>query len=750
MNNLKEKLFAAFQVEYKEHLEAVRAMLDGLEKAMFDDGEIDLVELHRRLHSLKGAARAVDLRPIEALSHSLENVIELRRDGRLDLDAHATRVIRKALDAIEDGVVSAALGREPTIAQSVLADVMRISSRKPNADESPRASAKKRGGAPVEPRSATRTDPVMTSGSLGATRESIRIDASNLDGLAECSGEFLTAIAGQDAVSKALRGLERDIDHLLGLLSETRSEARRTKRRTPQSSGWTDEAVDTDSIAPKLGSIGARARTIARSFDVHAWKLAHLARRLDLQIGRVRMVPADSVFIDARKIARDIAHDQGKEVRVDVGGLETLADRWVLQKLKDPVMHILRNAISHGIEAPDERVKVGKPREGRVRFDLSTDGARLVLRVEDDGRGIDEAAIRAAAVGRGLLSAESSAPLEGRALTFILTEPGFSTADRLTEVSGRGMGLSVVSQAIAKLQGDFRFLPRAGGGTVAELRVPLSVTSARMVLVSCSGHTYALPSHGVAGIHRLEMGAIKYLEGRTVVAVRGDETLPVAPLSALLGEGGTASTMRGSMLTVVELKSAEMRMGVVVDHVEAVRDGVVRDIGCAAIDTNLVTGGVVLESGTVVPVLNVATLVAGEHRTLPSLQVVEQAKETLGERSILVVDDSITARTLEKSVLEAHGYHVRMSVDGTDALRQLHQHPVDLVISDIEMPRMDGFELLKAIKDDRELAKTPVILVTSRSTDEDRKRGLTLGAAAYVVKQRFDQVELLETVGQLI
>lgn len=432
-------------------------------------------------------------------------------------------------------------------------------------------------------------------------------------------------------------------------------------------------------------------------------------------------------------------------------GLDTPADRVVLQRLKDPVQHMLRNAIHHGIELPDERARQGKPPEGVVSLALETRGSELAVTVEDDGRGIDRTRVLGAARRKGLLDAVPDTAISDTAVTDLLTHPGLSTAETVSEVAGRGIGLSVVAEAAAQLGGTLRIAAQAPHGTRSTLLVPTSMLAMRFALVEAGGETSCIPVNRIARIHRIAKARIETIDGRDHALEDDAPPMAVAVLAALTGRKVDRSAEERASLTVIEFKATEMRFGVVVDRVVGVYDGVMRSLEIAPEKAGCVAGGLVLEAGAVVPVLDAVALFAAYLGSDSGCALNAAGAEPKQKRqTILIVDDSITTRTLEKSVLEASGYQVRVSADGADALRRLRLEGADLVISDVEMPNLDGFGLIAAMKQVPELARIPVILVTSRNDDADRRRGLKLGASAYVVKQRFSRAGLLDAVGRLL
>jgi two-component system chemotaxis sensor kinase CheA len=460
------------------------------------------------------------------------------------------------------------------------------------------------------------------------------------------------------------------------------------------------------------------------------------------------MVPAASVFQGFRKMMRDLAHGENKDLEFRMAGMETEADRAVLQALKDTVMHVLRNAISHGIEPPGQRVALGKPSLGQIALSIEAIGNRLIVAVEDDGQGIDVARVSQAAARQGLPSHASGQAWTDAELLKLLVRPGFSTCDTITELSGRGLGLAIAYETVSRLQGRIEVRPRDGGGTVVWLAVPMAVSTHRLLLVSCQGQTFGIPLAGIETVLRLNRDAVESLEGRPMVSLNG-QLAPIVSLGTLLELTGADSAMEAESLVLMVLASGSRRMAVAVDSLLLERDAVIQRIGPPAAQAAHFSGGIVQEDGSISLVLDPSELIERSKFTrLPSgfkNETVEKQSPT-----ILVVDDSVTTRTLETNILQSHGYEVRIAIDGIEALSRLRAEHVDLVISDIQMPRLDGFGLLEAIKKDASLSALPVIIVSSMDSRDDQQRGLKLGADAYIVKRDFDHQELLQTIQQIL
>jgi len=462
------------------------------------------------------------------------------------------------------------------------------------------------------------------------------------------------------------------------------------------------------------------------------------------------MVPAESVFAGLGSMVRELARRQNKQVRFTASGLDVEADREALQSLKDPILHLLRNAVHHGLEPPGERERCGKPAAGEVRLEAAAEGPQLTVRVADDGRGIAPPGAPGGDAGRGAVKSPSpDSPSESR-LKELIFEPGFSTVREVSEVAGRGMGLSVVREAAARLHGEVSVSLRPGAGAAFTIRVPLTALSQRLLLIRQDGLTYALPLRAVERAGRCRPEEIQSEEGRPVVQAGGARA-PLAWLSDLLGFDGPGAAPQGPWLFFVTLRSGGGRAAVAVEELLAEREAIVKELGLGPDQAPLAAGGILLEDGSAAVVLSAQELVeraiAGRGESWTRARRPEAPRP---RPKILLADDSVTTRTFAKNILEVHGYDVRTAVDGAEALEMLRSEGAGLVLTDVQMPRLDGFGLIERMKADLRLAKIPVIVLTSVETREEQRRGLALGADAYIVKRKFDQRELLEAIRQIL
>ncbi|KAA0571038.1 response regulator [Azospirillum sp. Sh1] len=748
--DIRQRLLAAFDLEHKDHLAAIR---NALRDAEATGDAPDLVDIHRRAHSLKGAARAVDLPEVEAISHRLEAAFIAVQKGEIPLDAANVGVFRRALDAIEDLVAWSLQGGGEVETAGVLADLDALAAgghgRSPAPAPAPASPVRTAGTRP--PRQRERT---VDADSAAL----VRIAAQGLERLSETASALLPEVEAQAGLGEQLRAMRQEWRALDRAWRHLRVQLGRGARLDTRPEDGAD-ALDGRGALPALMAFERRFRALGgaldsahRSHDRLLWSMRRWGGGFQQDMRRLRMLPAENQLSGLGRMVRDISRAEGKEVEVDVRGLEVEADRNVLQRLKDPILHIARNAISHGIETPAERLALGKRPAARVTIAASVEGARLHLRIEDDGRGLDRAAILRKAAERGLIDADELSsgeemPLER--LTEFLFHPGFSTASRTTELAGRGMGLPIARREVERLQGNLTIADRPEGGTAVTIEVPLSLLSQRLVFVAVQDQILAIPSADVVRLRNATAESLFSGVGTPMIRI-GEEETPVTSLAALLGMEAPVVPTAERSLALVVVRAADRRLALAVDRFVATRETVVTAAEETGLDSGRYLGTVLMDDGGPALVLNISGLMPLPGSVLPP--PARPAEEVTPARAhILVVDDSITTRTLEKSILEAHGYRVTLCVDGREALERLSEGmEVGLIISDVEMPRMDGFALLQAVKADKRLEEIPVILVTSRASDEDRERGLRLGADAYIVKTRFDQNELLAGIRRLL
>jgi two-component system chemotaxis sensor kinase CheA len=558
--------------------------------------------------------------------------------------------------------------------------------------------------------------------------ESVRIDTRKLDELMTHAGELVVM---RTRVSQRLGEIDALVDKL-------------------------DAAVRSlpEAHAAPLGHILQSIGHLRGTYAEDGARLETLSHALEGIVQQIRMLPFSNVLKQFPRMVHDLAHEQGKHIELQIEGEDTLADKRILEEIKDPLMHILRNAIDHGIEAPEQRQAAGKPPGGLITIRVSHSAERVVIVVGDDGRGLDLDSIRATARQRGLYGEEALAAMGTEQLQALILQPGFSTKRFVTDVSGRGVGMDVVRVNIERLKGALDIESTPGRGARFTIRLPITLATMRVLLVEVGGFQYGLPTDSV-GISRIIAPAgIFTREGRSVVLYRG-APVPVVRLADLLGIPAAPTfspvTATEEGMPCVFMSVGNESFGVFVDAMVGEQHMILKPKSPLLNGIRGFLGASILSTGEICTVLAPGDLLA----SLPGGSVaatiarrLEQGSER--KRLILLAEDSITTRAQEVRILEGAGYEVVAATDGLDAYGKLGSRHFDAVVSDINMPRLDGLQLAEKIRAIPEYTNLPIILVTSLSSDEDKRRGLEIGANAYITKPEFDQSILLECLERLV
>jgi two-component system chemotaxis sensor kinase CheA len=466
---------------------------------------------------------------------------------------------------------------------------------------------------------------------------------------------------------------------------------------------------------------------------------------------KLLMLPLATLGALLSKLVRDLCRDQGKEAELTIRGEEVTIDKRILEQMKDPLVHLLRNCIDHGVETPEQRRRASKPSRAAITLAISpVNSTQVEISISDDGAGIDVEKVKAAACRRGLVSPKELDHLSESAALALVFETDISTSPMITRVSGRGLGLAIVREKVEKLGGHVALESRHGSGTSIRMTLPLTLATFRGVLVEAARRLFILPTAQVERVTRFKPQEIQTVEGRRTLALNG-RTVALVYLAEVLQLPVTPHATDSPEATpILILGAGEQRVAFAVDSVLDEREVLVKRLTKPLSRVRNIAGATVLGSGEVAPILNVPDLLKSARTAVASLRApaapIPSAKAV---KRILVVEDSITSRMLLKGILESAGYDVKTAVDGIDALTTLRAEHFDLVVSDVEMPRMNGFDLTARIRADRALTEVPVVLVTALESREDRERGIDVGANAYLIKSSLDQSDLLEALRRL-
>ena len=723
MDDVLRQVVGVFAEEVKEQAQKIAAGLLAME-ADPQSTATHLEELYRQAHSLKGSSSSLGLEDLERLAHNLEEALMPLRRGRGTLTRKLVDAALRATDAARvraDGLISdEGAGKEEVQAVAALLLSLADAGEGAHPDDANKSTTPGDGTQAADA-------PAAVAPSGGDDGETLRIATTRLVALERRLDEL-----------RAVRGR---LDHRAASATSLMAELERLWRGARAHLQGDEEArVTPDALYQVLRQVGSLRRDL---FDDAELAQAN-AFELDENLRAMRMVPAALLEEPIRRAAREALRRVDKDARVEFRGGEGQIDRRLLEELKNPLVHLVRNAVDHGIESSVVREAVGKSTRATIIVSVEQRGPDVYIEVRDDGRGVDVGQVRQKAVERGVVTAEAAPRLTESEVYDLLFLPGFSTAEQVTELSGRGVGLDVVRDALDRLHGRVELRSLPGQGATFLLVVPLTVAASEIMLIEESGRPFALPLSSIERIVRAQSSELRVVGGRTLYHL-DDEPIPVVRLSRLLNltERHEGSAYR----TLAVVRGAGERAAVVCERLLGSRDLVLRPLPPELQKMTLLDAAAILPNGQAIFVLSPRALAqaAGETRPEPA-----HPRSRRQQGTILVADDSITTRSLLRNALEASGYRVRTAADGDEALRLALAEPFDLIVSDVRMPRLDGFGLTARLRADVRTARLPVVLFSSLDSEEDKRRGSASGANAYLTKGAFDRGQLLDVVTSLI
>ncbi|MDD5349954.1 MAG: hybrid sensor histidine kinase/response regulator [Chthoniobacteraceae bacterium] len=742
-------LLDLFHQEAENQAAALTRGLLALERAPADSARLE--ELMRAAHSLKGAARIVGLDAAVQVAHAMEDCFVAAQKGRIVLSAEAVDVLLKSVDLF--GRIAQTPEQQfdiwkrenaGEIEQAVASvNALSVSSAAPppaaeTAEPVPAPKRPEPSPAPAEP------VPSPAASPKAAGDRVLRVAAESLNRLLGLAGEALVESRWMTPYAASLLRLKRQQAKLSSTLEALRE-------------SLTGRNLDEQTLS-RLADAQRQAAACVRALgdrhgelELSARRSASLAHRLYREALASRMRPFADGIQGFHRVVRDLARSLGKEVQLRIAGESTPVDRDVLERLEAPLGHLLRNAVDHGMETPQERIRAGKPREGSLRLEARHASGLLSIVIEDDGRGIDLENLRRAVVAKKYTTAEVAQTLSEEELVDFLFLPGFSLRDQVTEISGRGVGLDVVQNMVKSVGGSVRVVNQPGLGVRLQIQLPLTLSVMRFLLVEVAGEPYAIPLARLARTLQVGRGEIEVLEGREHVPFEG-QRVGLVSAAQIFGKNRAGASEE---LAVVILGDRAKRFGVVVDRFLGEQQLVVAPLDPRLGKIKDINAGALMPDGTPVLILDVDDLVRSVELLvsggrLDRVQPLETQAAGGRRKRVLVVDDSLTVRELERKLIGNAGYEVEVSIDGMDGWNAVRTQPFDLVVTDIDMPRLDGIELVRLIKNDPRLKTLPVMIVSYKDRPEDRSRGLEAGADYYLTKGSFHDETLLNGVQDLI
>ncbi|OAN53953.1 hybrid sensor histidine kinase/response regulator [Paramagnetospirillum marisnigri] len=700
-----KRFTARFVDEARDHLRKVE---DGLAILDADPTDSETVNaIFRSAHTVKGSSRMLKLVQITETAHKVEDVLGALREGSLAWTPDLRRLLQRGIDALGAQVDMVAEGGQPSEPDPALCAAL----------------AAVLGNAPTEPASAPQQPAAPSAAPITEATTPAAAPPPEV------------RLKSADTVRVQLTKL----DELIRLMGEVVSSHARLRQRL----------VDIRQIERDTQDLGEQAQItgFARDLREDVFSQELLMDELHAKALVMRMLPLAIVLEPAARLIRDLGRSLGKDVECAVVGTEIELDRQLIDRLNDPIVHLLRNSVDHGIEDAATRKAAGKPAFGTIRLGARQDGGWVVVEVADDGGGLPLPAIRDKAVRKGLVTAEQAAAMPDSEAIDLIFSPGFSTSSIITEVSGRGVGMDVVKRTIVDdLQGVIGVETVPGKGTTFFLRLPLSLAVMRVLVVSAGGQSFGFTAQYVAQLLELPPTRLLSVAERDAVVI-DNEFIPVVSLAGVLGLPEGRPLRNTLLLVVVRVRNEKLALRV--DELLDERDMVIKPLPEHLRHLPLVAGMVMTGRNTLVSVLHAPVLLDMARRARTPAVQAGTGNQPAAVR-VLVVDDSLNTREIEKDVLEAHGYVVTLAEDGLDGLQKARAGDFDAVLTDVEMPNMDGFSLTAALRQEERYRERPIIIVTSREKEEDKRRGIQVGADAYIVKGDFDQSSLVDTLRSLL
>jgi len=768
-----KRLLSTFKVEADEHIKNITAGLIDLEKDLEPQVKAGIIEtVFREAHSLKGAARAVNRSDMETICQSLESVFSGLKRREIDLTPSLFDTLHRSVDMLNAFTLSppeevvADPGQISRITEKLAKAAMGEDREKQAArdfkpDLRDSSSLSEPEVFPFETPPLAGKTVEMTGQRKQVPSDTVRISMEKLDSLLRQSEELLSLKLIAD------RHLEdvQELTHIFGLWNKQWSKIypvicefrRLQEKRDKQGRKRRQDDIQNVKLLEfgelthdNMKALESRLAELRRTSDHDRYVTGLMVDNLLGDVKQLLMLPFSTLFEAFPKLLRDLSRDQGKNVELSISGAEIEIDRRILEEMRIVFIHLLRNTIDHGIEKPEVRKIIGKPLRGMIKIVVSrVEGNRVEILLSDDGDGIDLGGLKEASLKRGIISPGEARKLTEQDVLSLVFQSGVSTSPIITDISGRGLGLTIVREKIERLGGRVLIETHRHKGTTIRMAIPLTVATFRGVLVTAAERLFIIPTTDVERTVRIKREEIRTVENRDTLSLEGI-AIPLLKLSDVLEL--SERNDESPLITVLILESQGKRIGFRVDEILTEQEILIKGMSRPLSRVRNIAAATILGSGKVVPVLNVSDLVksAATSAVRPVKPAAPQAGGEAAKKTILVVEDSITSRMLLKNILETSGYTVVTAVDGIDAMTRLKTEKFDAVVSDVDMPRMNGFNLTEKIRGDKKIAELPVVLVTALGSREDRERGIDVGANAYIVKSSFDQSNLLETLRRLI
>jgi two-component system, chemotaxis family, sensor kinase CheA len=741
---LADDMIAAFLDECVERTDALATRLLVLEERGSDPELVN--ELFRDLHTLKGSSAFAGLKKMNRVAHLAEDLIGELRDGKRTCDRQLIDLLLETLDVLKKILDRARSGAPIDIDVRDLLARLADPALAPRRAAVPEASSAEGGSMPDR---AAAPAAVPQAGA----QATLRIDFEKVDLLLNLVGEIVLARGKLTAAAELQAGLLREVAQLRKKFSNAvgASEGNghsSSSARAPETAVRA-RASGITQLVDELQRTERVLRETYGDFDSGLGGLALAVGQLRDTVMKLRMVPIARLFTKYQRTVRELSHKLGKEVKVELIGAETELDKVLVERLEDPLLHLVRNAVDHGIELPDARVAAGKPRTGTVRLMASQRGGQIIVTIADDGAGMDPARLRAKAVDKGVLSPEEAAAMTESESFDLIFRAGFSTAAKLSDVSGRGVGMDVVKDAISKLKGSIGVSSTPGSGSSVELRLPLTLAITQVLTARVGGELLAVPLDAVVSAQTIQPTQLESVADGTCLRV-GGELIPVIDLCDVLGlarEVAVGDASETAVVVIVEVGNE--RLGLLVQQVLGRHEVVIKSLGPLLASAPCAAGATLIGDRVLLVIDLVEVLGRARHPLKARVLATPGRTRAAARARVLVAEDSDVIRETIRRELGSAGFDVVVAADGAEALRIAREQQFDAVSTDVMMPRMDGYELTRALRADARYERVPIVMVTSKDARIDALRGHDAGADAYLTKPA-DAAELVRTLDGLL
>jgi two-component system chemotaxis sensor kinase CheA len=756
-----KRLKVTFKTEAQEHINAIASGLLDLEKGPGKEKQDQILEtIYRQVHSLKGSARAVDLNAIETICQSLESIFKEFKYREIPSSPRLFDILQQAMDTI-DALIST---QEEIDISGIIRELAMIQPDqlevKPGKIVEPsKADSRSQMESPPQGKRFTRqgclTPAPEKEKPIETTANTIRIPTEKLDRLLLQAEEMIfmkLAINRRMIELKEMIPLFTDLEKKREVVTPI---LKSLQRKPGKGSSGCEKVLEYFEYSDtRQRECQSKINRVSKALEVDQRIFAGMVNSHLEDIRKTLMLPFSTLTESFPRMVRDLARQKEKEIELVIKGQEIEIDKRILEEMKSPLIHLVRNAVDHGIEAPGQRTRWKKPGKGLVMVIISQqEGNKVEILVSDDGIGIDLEKVKAKAISTGLVSAEEIERLAEQEILSLIFNSEFSTSPIITDLSGRGLGLAIAREKVEKLGGQITLESKWGQGTTFRILLQATLATFRGILVESAKQKFIIPTLNVEKVLRIHSHYIKTVQNRETIKV-GNDIISYVRLEEVLQLPVSPSAPNSSKnIRVVILAAGDKRIAFQVDDVLDEEEVLVKDLGKQLSRVKNIAGATVLGSGEIVPILNVVDLIksaVAAASTAPSRKPSKAPDAAVDKKSILVVEDSITSRMLLKNILETGGYRVRVAVDGMDGWIAVKEGKFDLVVSDVDMPGMNGFELTEKIRQDKNLEELPVVLVTAMESREDREKGIDVGAEGYIVKSSFDQSNLLDVIKKLI